>query len=122
MSRPHSGVGPATRGPGSDAGPTLPTSLHDTYGQQLADMLELVRSGKAFTEPPTAQRLSIRLLGVLTRLHEGHQVDEHGRCAICWPRSRTWWRPWPRRAACTVHAAFGAYLPYTDKSGLRDTS
>lgn len=120
MSRPHSWVGPATRDPGT-AGPTLPTALHEAYGRELADMLELVRSGEAFSKPVTAERLSLRLVGVLTRLHEGHQVDDHGRCEICWPRPRKWWRPWPSRAACTVHAAFGAYLTEADKPGLRGT-
>ncbi len=94
MTRPRGWIGPATRDPGT-AGPTLPTALHATYAQQLAAMLELVRSGEAFSEPAIAQRLSIRLVGVLTRLHEGHQVDDHGRCSICWPRPRRWWRPGP---------------------------
>lgn len=122
MSRPHIWVGPATRDPGTYAGPTLPTALHETYRQQLADMLELVRSGEAFSEPATAERLSIRLVGVLTRLHDGHQVDDHGRCSICWPRPRRWWRPWPQRAACTVHAAFAFHLPQPDKPGPQGAS
>ncbi len=122
MSRPHSWVGPATRDPGTAAGPTQLTALHETYGQELADMLALVRSGEAFSEPATAERLSVRLIGVLTRLHEGHQIDEHGRCSICWPRPRRWWRPWPQRAACTVHTAFAADLPHTHPSGLQSAS
>lgn len=121
MSRPHSWVGPATRDLGT-AGLTLPTALHDTYGQQLAAMLELVRSGEAFTDPATAERLSVQLVGVLTRLHEGHPVDDHGRCSICCPRPRRWWRPWPRRAACTVHAAFAFHLPHADIPGRWTTS
>lgn len=94
-------------------------TLHEAYGRELADMLELVRTGEAFSQPATAQRLSIRLVSVLTRLHEGHQVDERGRCSICWPRPRRWWRPWPRRALCTVHTAFGVYLPHAQESDLR---
>lgn len=110
MSRPTSWVGPATRDPGTTAGLTLPAARHETYGRELAHMLELICSGEAFDEPITAERLLVRLVSVLTQLHEGHQVDDHGRCSICRPRSHRWWRPWPRRAACTVHAAFASYL------------
>lgn len=106
---PYELAGPVTPDPGA-AGPTLPTALHDAYGRQLAAMLELVRSGEAFTEPITAERLSLRLVGVLTRLHEAHQVDNQGRCSICLPRPRRWWRLWPRRAACTVHDAFTFHM------------
>lgn len=120
MSRLHSWGGPATRDPGT-ARPTLPTALHETYGRELAGLLELVCSGEAFSEPATAERLSVRLVGVLTRLHDGHQVDEHGRCSICWSCSRRWWRPWPRRAACTVHAAFAFDLPHADKNLRRES-
>lgn len=94
-------------------------TLHESYGRQLADMLELVRTAEAFSQPVTAQRLSIRLIGVLTRLHEAHQVDKRGRCSICWPHPRRWWRPWPRHALCTVHTTFGDYLPHTQKPTLR---
>lgn len=111
MSGSQSWVEPTTHDPGADAGPALPTALHDSYGQQLAAMLELVRSGDAFSKPTTAQRLSVRLVGVLMRLHEAHQVDDHGRCSICWPRPGRWWRPWPCRATCTVHAAFAFHMP-----------
>jgi len=68
-------------------------------------------AGEAFSEPTTAERLSVPLVGVLTRLHQGHQVDERGRCSICWPRPHRWWRPCPRRALCTVHTAFAFHLP-----------
>jgi len=81
-------------------------------------MLELVCTGKAFCEPATAQRLSIRLVGVLTCLHQGHQVDDQGRCSICWPRPRRWWRPWPQRALRTVYTAFGVYLPHAQEPDL----
>lgn len=120
MSRLWSWVGPARCGPGT-AGPTLPTALHDSFGQQLAAMFELVRSGEAFAEPTTAERLLLPLVGVLTRLHEGHQVDDHGRCAICCGAPRAWWRPWPRRAVCTVHAAFAFHMPHAATSDLRGT-
>lgn len=107
----QAGVGPTTRDPGTAAGPT-PTARHDMYGRELATMLELVRSGQAFTEQATAERLSVRLIGVLTRLHDEHDVDEHGRCLICRPHPRRWWHLWPRRVTCTVHAAFAYHLPH----------
>jgi hypothetical protein len=107
MSRLTSWVGLATRDPGT-AGPTRPTTRDDAYGRELVAMLELVRSGRAFKERATAERLSFRLVGVLTRAYEDHEVDEHGRCLIC--RPRMWW-PWPRRAAGTVRAAFAYHMP-----------
>lgn len=58
----------------------------------------------------TAERWLFRLAGALMRLQERHRVDEHGQCSICWPVPRTWWRPWLRRATCTVHTALGFYL------------
>ncbi len=118
MNRFRSWVGPVTHGPGT-AGPTLPDARHETYGQELAAMLELVCSGRAFTEPVTAERLSFRLVGILTRLYEGHDVDEHGRCSICRPRPRRWWRPWPGRAACTVDDAFAFHMPHAAISDLQ---
>lgn len=129
MSRLRNWVGPATRGPGTAAGPTLPTVLHDSYGQQLAAILELLRSGEPFSDPITAERLFMCLVAVLTRLHEEHQVDDHGRCSPCQPRPRRWWRLWPRRwwwpcprrAACTVHAAFASHMPHAVTSDLRGT-
>ena len=84
------------------------TALYDAYGRELARMIELVRSGEAFTEPVMAERLLVRLVGVLMRLHEGHQVDDHGRCSSCRPSPGRWWF-WPRRTFCTVHAAFASH-------------
>jgi hypothetical protein len=105
MSRPQSWVGPTTRFPGTDAGPTLPTTARNGYGRELADMVDLIRSGRAFAEPATAERLSFRLVAVLDQVYGQHAPDEHGQCLICRPSPR-WWRPWQRRATCTVHAAF----------------
>jgi hypothetical protein len=118
MSRLLSWVGPARCGPGT-AGPTLPTALHDSFGQQLAAMFELVRSGEAFSEPTRAERLLLPLIGVLTQVHEEHQVDDHGRCSPC--RPRRWWPFWHRRAICTVHAAFAFHMPHAAISDLRGT-
>lgn len=110
MSRFRNWVGPATRDPGTarptrpttlhntygqqlaallelirsspgTAGVTLPAALHDTYGQQLAALVELIRSGQAFTEPTTAERLLLPLVGVLTQVHQEHQVDAGARSA-----------------------------------------
>jgi hypothetical protein len=86
----------------------------DAYGRELVAMLELVCSGRAFKERATAEWLSFRLVGGLTRAYEDHEVDQHGRCLIC--RPRMWW-PWPRRAACTVRAR----LPTTCPAALLPT-
>lgn len=82
-------------------------------------MLELISSGRAFTERTTTERLSFRLVGVLTQVYEKHDPGEHGRCLIC--RPRRWWQPWPRRATCTVHAAFAYHVPKADTPNLRRT-
>jgi hypothetical protein len=119
MSRFRNWVGPATRDPGT-ARPTRPTTLHNTYGQQLAALVELIRSGQAFTEPTTAERLLLPLVGVLTQVHQEHQVDNYGRCSICRATPRAW-RPWPRRTACTVHAALAYHMSHAATTDPRRT-
>ncbi len=105
MSRPTSWDGSVAYNPDTATEPSHPTTTHDSYGRELADMVDLIRSGRAFTEPATAERLSFRLVAVLDQVYGQHAPDEHGQCLICRPSPR-WWRPWSRRAACTVHAAF----------------
>ncbi|HET9257948.1 MAG TPA: hypothetical protein VFO16_22480 [Pseudonocardiaceae bacterium] len=92
-----------------------PTALYQAHENQLADMLELVCSGRAFAEPATAERLAIRLTGALMWLHRAHRVNQRGRCAICQPASRTWWWPWRRRGTCTVSLALSFYLRQPDQ-------
>jgi hypothetical protein len=86
-----------------------PRILQEEYERELADIVESVRSGAAFSDQVTAERLLIRLVGAWLRLQQLHRVDRHGRCLICRAIPR-WWRPWPKRVFCTVHAALGFAL------------
>lgn len=86
-----------------------PCILQGEYERELADFVESVRSGEAFSDQATAERLSIRLVGALLWLQQRHKVDEHGRCSIC-RAAPCWWWPWPKRVPCTVHAALGFAL------------
>ncbi len=113
-SRLRSWVGPATCGPGT-AGPTLPTVLHDTYGRVLAGLLDAVLAGDLATDWVSVERQVVSALAASVQLYGQHQVDEQGRCLIC--REARW--PWPRRAACTVHAAFASHMPHVATADLR---
>jgi hypothetical protein len=86
-----------------------PRTLQEEYEQELAAFVESVRSGTAFDDQATAERLSIRLVGALLPLQQHHRVDHRGRCPICRATPRWWW-PWPKRVPCTVHAALGFAL------------
>jgi hypothetical protein len=81
-----------------------PRRLQEEYERELADFVEAVRSGEAFSDQAVAERLSIRLVGALLPLQQCHRVDHLGRCSICRATPRWWW-PWPKRVPCTVHAA-----------------
>jgi hypothetical protein len=105
MSRLSDWDGSAALNSDTAAEPSHLATAPDVYGRELADMVDLIRSGRAFAEPATAERLSFRLDAVLDQVYEQHAPDEYGQCLICRPSVR-WWRPWSRRAACTVHAAF----------------
>jgi hypothetical protein len=83
---------------------SAPRRLQEEYERELAAFVESVRSGEAFSDQATAERLSIRLVGALLSLQQHHCVDRHGRCPICRATPRWWW-PWPKRVPCTVHAA-----------------
>jgi hypothetical protein len=86
-----------------------PRILQEEYERELADFVESVRSGEAFSDQATAERLSIRLIGALLPLQQRHRVDRHGRCPICRATPRWWW-PWPKRVPCTVHTTLGFAL------------
>lgn len=70
---------------------------YTALGDELADVLEVVLAGEVVTDRAVAERL-VRVVGALVRLHEPHPLDNHGR--------------WPRRAVCTVRAAFASHMPY----------
>jgi hypothetical protein len=87
----------------------VPATLHEVYGQELAELLDTVLAGEVVTDRDIAERL-VRFLGALVHLHRRHRLDTRGRCAVCrW--SRRWWCPWPpKRSSCTVHAALSFFL------------
>ena len=85
------------------------TTLYETYGQELKELLDIVLSGEVVLDRATAERL-VRSLGALTRLHNQHRLNERGQCSVCWTVSRTLWRPWLKRSTCTVHNALWSYL------------
>jgi hypothetical protein len=106
-------------------------TLHEMYGQELSELLDLVLAGDVVSDQATVERRLVRSIGALVWLHQWHQVDEQGRCSVCWPLPRTWWRPWPRRSICTVHSALDFHLrqradfvlsTLTDRSGARGVS
>jgi hypothetical protein len=86
------------------------TTLHKAHGRDLAVLLDELLAGEVVSDRVTAERL-VRSVGALQRLHDRHRLDPHGRCSICWPIPRTWWRPWPKRSICTVHAVLTFFLP-----------
>jgi len=85
------------------------TTLYQAYGRELAELLDLLLAGEVVSDRATAEQL-VRVVSVLLRLHDRHRIDPRGQCAICWPIPRTWWRPWPKRSICTVHAALSFFL------------
>ncbi|MGH3974242.1 MAG: hypothetical protein ACRDS9_13090 [Pseudonocardiaceae bacterium] len=93
-----------------------PTSaaLHEVYGEELTELLDLLLASTAVTDWAEVERRLVRSVAALIRLHDLHRLDERGRCSVCWPVSRHWWRPWPKRSTCTVHSTLRFYLrqPY----------
>jgi hypothetical protein len=98
--------------PGRDGGVVsllLPATLHEVYGQELAELLDTVLAGEMVTDRDMAERL-VRSVGALVHLRQRHRLDTRGRCAVCW--SRRWRCPWPpKRSICTVQAALSFFLP-----------
>lgn len=84
-------------------------TLYKAHGRELAVLLDELLAGEVVSDRATAERL-VRSVGALQRLHDRHQLDQQGRCAVCWPIPPTWWRPWPKRSICTVHVALSSFL------------
>lgn len=89
--------------------PSVHATLYASYGRELHELLDLLLTGEVVTDRATAERL-VRSVGALQRLHDQHRLDDRGRCTVCWPMPRTWWRPWPKQSLCTVHSALDFYL------------
>lgn len=77
-------------------------TLHEVYGQELAQLLDVVLTGEVVDDRAIAECL-VRSMGALMRLHQRHRLDQRGRCAHCWPVLRHWWHPRPGNppAPCT---------------------
>lgn len=87
------------------------TTLYEAYGRVLSELRDELLTGEVVSERATIERL-IRVVGALVLLHDRHRLDRHGRCSICWPIPRTWWRPWSKRSICTVHATLTFFLQH----------
>lgn len=88
---------------------SIHATLHRVFGDELSGLLYTVLAGEVVADRDGAERLA-RALGALVYLHGRHRLDARGWCRVCWPVPRRWWRPWPRRPTCTVHAALSYFL------------
>lgn len=92
-----------------------PPIVAEAYGRELAELLDAVLAGDLVTDHAAIiERRVVRSLGALVWLQQRHRVDKRGRCSICRPARRAWWRLWPQRTTCTVHAALSFYLRQPD--------
>lgn len=120
--RPGGGVGPVVVVPGIIAGPARPVSvrghgggaepshpvvLRESCRRRLAGLLDRVRAADV---PQVVAERCLLLAGAFDALHEAHQVDELGRCSVCWSASARWWWPWPSRSECSIDATLSLYL------------
>ncbi len=87
---------------------SVPQTLHRVFEQELTSLLDIVLAGDAVPDRATAERL-VRALGAISHVHQRHIVDSHSRCQLCWSIDRRWWRSWPRRTECSVHAALSFF-------------
>jgi len=94
------------------AGPVLQHRLVDDDLQGVADT---VITGEAVLDRAASERL-LRVLGAVVSLHRSHDVDDHGRCAICRPKGLLrWWR----RSTCSVHATLVTHLGYVNAVSMQ---
>lgn len=92
-----------------------PKTLHEAYGRELTGLVHDVVAGDLVTDRTSIERQVVRVVGTLVWLQQRHQVDDHGRCSTCRAAPRAWWRPWPKRIGCTVHAALSFHLRQPDQ-------
>jgi hypothetical protein len=89
--------------------PSVHETLYQAHGRELSELLDLLLAGEVVSDRATAERL-VKVVGAVQRVHDRHRIDTRGRCVVCWPVPRTWWRPWPKRSLCTVHAALSFFF------------
>lgn len=87
---------------------SVSATLHEVYGEELNDLLDLLLASETVTNWADIERRLVRSVAALILLHDLHRPDERGRCSVCWLVPRHWWCPWPRRSTCTVHSALGS--------------
>jgi hypothetical protein len=88
---------------------SVPETLHRVYEQELKSLLETVLAGIEVSDRAIAERL-VRVLGATLRVHQKHLVNGDAQCGICRSTRDGWWRLWPRRTVCSVHAALSFFL------------
>ncbi len=84
-------------------------TLYKAHRRELTELRYQLLAGEVVPDQAVTERL-VRVVGALLRVHDRHQLDPCGRCAVCWPIPRTWWWPWPKQSICTVHAALSFFL------------
>lgn len=93
-------------------------ALHEVYGKELNDLLKLLLAGKAFTNCADLERRLVQSVATLVSLHDLHRLDQRGRCLVCRPVPRHWWRLWPTRSTCTVHIMLCFHMRQRECFGL----
>ncbi len=107
--------------PGAPASPSdnEPARQHQLVDDELQRISDTVLSGEAVLDRAAAERL-LRVLGAVVSLHRTHDVDEHGHCTTCGPKS---WVPWRRSKedTCSVHNTLRTHLGHAfTSSPFRD--
>lgn len=88
---------------------SAPSFARDALGRSLGSLLRMVRSGAAFEDQATAERMAIALVSAMSELRSQHPKDNRGRCLVCCAPPRGW-RRWPKPTICTVDEALSAFI------------
>jgi hypothetical protein len=94
----------------------VPVVVWEFHSRKLARLQALATSDEVVCGRADAA-LVIAAVGALSRLHQLHRVDEHGRCTMCRRPLRRWWPPRHTRPVCGVHAALAQFLPQPHNTG-----
>ncbi|PSK96075.1 uncharacterized protein DUF397 [Haloactinopolyspora alba] len=109
---PRSGDAATGTGPlPADAG-SGPPAQHRMVDDELQRIADTILTGEAVLDRQAAERL-LRVVGAVVALHQSHDVDEHGQCTTCRPKSRLRWAGRHDRRPCSVYATLSTHLGYT---------
>jgi hypothetical protein len=100
-------------------------ALREVHGKELNDLLKLLLAGKAATNWADLERRLVQSVATLVSLHDVHRLDQRGRCLVCRPVPRQWWRPWLKRSTRTVDTMLCFHLPQPESfvlAALEDSS